>query len=88
MLQQRIEAGLAWLDTHYPHWKQDLLLETLNLGSCTYCILGQLEGYYFDAMERWRLTPEQMIELGFNIEIVGDYGVLTNAWRDVLAPVL
>jgi hypothetical protein len=38
----RVARGAAWLDKHYPNWWKTIDLGTLNVASCTRCVLGQV----------------------------------------------
>lgn len=39
-------AGAAWLDQRYPGWFVQINAEVLDLGDCSWCILGQLFDEY------------------------------------------
>lgn len=40
-IAERVAAGAAWLDEHRPGWVDRIDLETLDLGDCANCIVGQ-----------------------------------------------
>lgn len=50
---KEVAAGAEWLDANFPGWEREIDLGTLELQSCTNCILGQglrslygMNGYY------------------------------------------
>lgn len=38
----RVARGARWLDKNYPNWWKTIDLGTLNVASCTRCVLGQV----------------------------------------------
>jgi hypothetical protein len=48
-VEERVAAGVAWLDEHVPDWLGRIDLNRLELAACTQCVLGQLFGDYNDA---------------------------------------
>lgn len=84
----RIEAGVRLLDARAPGWEDRIDLRTLDLGSCTACVVGQL----FDIREDdllWQgfqaLGVEKPREYGFSLDwdlgYRATYGGLTRAWK-------
>ena len=55
-ITERVERGIALLDTHRPGWHRDINLTALDITSVRCCVLGQLYGYYYKGTE----------ELGFS----------------------
>jgi hypothetical protein len=84
-IAERVDAGAAWLDNHYPRWVDRIDLDTLDLGNCTRCIGGQLAGLYVTFLRRHGLTFGDAFLLGFNVGMGGDYALLTAAWRELIA---
>lgn len=41
-MRERVEKGAAFLDKHYPGWWEHIDLGTLEISSCTTCVLGQV----------------------------------------------
>lgn len=41
-LDQQVHEAAAWLDGRFPRWEQRVDPETLDIGSCTLCVWGQL----------------------------------------------
>jgi hypothetical protein len=48
-IEQRVEAGAAWLDASRPGWLDRIDLDELRMDYCDACILGQIFGDYWDA---------------------------------------
>ena len=51
VLLERVERGAARLDVMCPDWASRTTPETLNVGNCLACVLGQLFGHYLDGRE-------------------------------------
>lgn len=84
----RIEAGMALLDRQAPGWEDRVDLRTLDVSSCTRCVVGQL----FDVKEDdllylgfQALGVTHPREYGFSLDWkLGyrvSYGGLTRAWK-------
>lgn len=48
-LKDEVAKAAAVLDAEHPGWHEKINLASLNLGSCTNCILGQLDGHFMKA---------------------------------------
>ena len=48
-----VERGATWLDKRCPTWFQEINLDTLDLGSGNYCILGQTAKCLAPRASRW-----------------------------------
>lgn len=48
-IEERVDAGASWLDSHEPGWWQEGRIDTLtlNLSDCELCVGGQLSGTDF-----------------------------------------
>lgn len=86
--RERVSRGAAWLDKTYPHWVEKIDLGVLDLSDKCFCVLGQLEGCYWDACRKagwlelnsYRIRPENKpYEYGF-----GGYGIEPN-WEGISA---
>lgn len=78
-LQERAARGAAWLDQEMPGWANRIDTETLWLGSCTQCVLGQLYGH----IDKCPHTEEQWEDdNGFNLplEEADSWAELNDAW--------
>lgn len=69
-LAPRVERGMAWLDAHVPGWLDRIDMETLDIGDCDRCVLGQLFGS-FDAgifeVERTERPTDEVGGYGFTM---------------------
>lgn len=43
-----VKRGAYWMDEHHPGWARLIELNSLNMGNCDYCIIGQavIGGYW------------------------------------------
>jgi hypothetical protein len=87
--EQRVRNGIALLDQCYPGWRDSVILESLQMASCTRCVLGQLYGDYFKGA--WHIARgngsnnirEMAIHHGFSIPYIsGDprWELLRDEW--------
>jgi hypothetical protein len=90
-IAERVAAGAAFLDEHDPGWQERIDLDTLYIGSCERCILGQLhEDYAFGAS--WVYRTDYTADthgLGFMFRGAfshkhGDAEDLTDEWKRVI----
>ena len=51
-IQRRVAKGVAWLDRHKRGWAHSIDLKTLALESSRYCVLGQVFGDFWTALEQ------------------------------------
>jgi hypothetical protein len=94
--QARVARGAEVLDRHRPGWYRRVNLGTLQLETCTMCVLGQLGleegkgfsnmcGVLLNAENAWGLSPGSTVQWGFASE--PDEGkpqfwrTLTDAWK-------
>lgn len=59
-IRDRVQRGAALLDEKQPDWYMMVCVESLELGDCYKCVLGQLIGDYYDGRD-W-LFPEKRIQ--------------------------
>lgn len=64
-IADRVTAGAAFLDEHEPAWLGSLHLGDLDLDNYEQCVLGQLYGTFGSGADRFELTDEATIALGF-----------------------
>lgn len=93
-IEQRVAAGVAWLDENRSGWIDLVNLDTLDLSSCTLCVLGQLFGEYEDAPLAAKYTPDLAStgparSRGFEVayrtaSAYREYADLTAEWRRVI----
>lgn len=91
-VEQVVQNGIELLDTFYTvAWRDYIDLETLNLGSVSDCILGQLGASLshasFDGMlDLLNLSYGKASDHGFCVyDQLYDYVDLTRAWIDALS---
>ena len=85
----RARAGAVLLDAEYPGWAEEIDLDTLDMGDCIECVLGQLYGDYMDGMAALDPAaaesdeePAWAVDLGFNFgDMATEYSDLDRAWR-------
>lgn len=97
-LQNRVKAGIVFLDVAEPNWKKKIKLEELDLVNGNYCILGQIFGNYFKGKEKLGINNRIASELGFaemnklehvsSKELKPKYKALTAAWKKILKPMM
>lgn len=98
-VEQRVQAGAAWLDEHETGWVDRIDLDRLSLEHCKRCVLGQVFGDYYDAplagapysTEELYAYADAAQPLGFtgtrHDEMYGtdeEYAELTEAWRQLI----
>lgn len=84
---QKVQRGIEFLDENEPGWRQWIEIESLNLGDCEACILGQLFGTFDLGIGHYGLSCEKEEILGFNMwgnQNNEDWQQLTQAWKDAL----
>jgi hypothetical protein len=78
----QVNAGIKLLDEQQPGWRDKIDLETLNLGSCSVCVLGQIFGDYEEGTIELDIEDDPY-QYGFNA-LNGGMEQLTQAWKDAL----
>lgn len=82
ILKEKILRGLELLKKEYGEdWVEKIDPDRLDMSSCTYCVLGQLEGNYEVARDRLKITGSVY---GFDSGGSSGYRDLTEAWRLVI----
>lgn len=90
MYREEIVRGAAYLDKVRPGWRDQINLDTLDLGMCTTCVLGQLAGGkesdWATVLDSFSITfGEDEHDLGFNLWGEGEaWGTLTEEWREYI----
>lgn len=84
-IDERVTAGATYLDEVVPDWLGRIDVDTLDIASCSTCILGQLFGGSLDGRLRLELDLEFARDLGFyNYPDIWEYGDLTEAWKTLI----
>ena len=80
-VKDRVQKGIDLLqEKHGADWVDKIDLKSLNLGSTTECVLGQVYGDYHDGLKELQLHGESA-KYGFMSE--GEpYTVLDEEWAD------
>jgi hypothetical protein len=87
---ERVAAGVRWLDEHEPGWRDRIDVETLDVGDpCGCCPLSQVAGgrWYYDVLADAGLKTEDSVRFGFDRdegESVDVWAELQAAWERVL----
>lgn len=87
MSQRSVGDGAALLDVQRPTWYLEIDLETLDISSLRYCVLGQIYGAFHDGMKELDFDVDRCVAHGFcageNIEEDRKvhYNQLTDYWR-------
>ena len=81
LANRAVARGMAWLDANVPHWRAKLNVTSLDLQWPCKCVLGQLDGDFYEAVWKRKLTRDRVFQLGFSAPQGMRYGVLTAAWR-------
>ena len=82
-----VAAGAARLDGDEPGWADRVEPLTLDMGHCTYCVLGQLYQRFDDGLDALGLDGARACALGFDVAVRSavSYGQLTQLWRAEIA---
>ena len=81
---QAVARGIEWLEANVPRWRAKIDRETLDLAYRCKCVLGQLDGDFYEAVWRRKLDREQVRAYGLVAAPGMPYSVLTAAWRRAL----
>jgi hypothetical protein len=46
-----VRRGASWLDENYPNWANRIDLSKLSMNNCSYCVIGQAVGDYYDSIQ-------------------------------------
>lgn len=101
MYETEVARGMALLDERMPGWEHNIDLGSLDVGSPSRCVVGQLfEGGFTHGITELDLTDEdgyndvqREIEHGFEVPMVmtangyeeREYGPLTEEWTHQIA---
>lgn len=75
--------GAALLDQHRPGWHNNINLDTLNMASCSNCVVGQTFGGWTRGCEEMDIVGRSA-DYGFDTNSLSTYDELTDAWRELI----
>ncbi|UVD39747.1 hypothetical protein SEA_ROSEPHARIE_84 [Streptomyces phage RosePharie] len=79
----QVQSGIKLLDGYFGSraaWTKDIDLDTLDLGSCGVCVLGQLFGDYSEGLDTLNIGGGY----SYGFDTSGSFRELTQAWKDAL----
>jgi hypothetical protein len=73
---ERVQAGLAFLDSHIQNWMDGVDLETLHMAGCGQCILGQLFSSFWNSHSHMSptLSRAEFQDFAKSLGFYADYG--------------
>lgn len=83
-MKENVERGARLLDEKNPGWAEKVNLDTLAMGSCNVCVLGNVYGHYLKGCSNLGLQRCET-KHGFYIEVISsskDWDVLADLWRE------
>jgi hypothetical protein len=81
--EQRVMKGITFLDNAYGlEWPQKINWEELDIRDTKKCILGQLEGEYFNALQKFNAPEGFGADHGFYPSLWESGKKLTAVWRE------
>lgn len=85
-VEERVQAGLAWVIARYGKDRAMAIdLHKLDLVKSRCCVLGQLEGDYWEGLRDNHLTLSQAAQLGFQLfQDFEEYQALNATWCALL----
>jgi hypothetical protein len=88
-ITRRVAAGVALLDEQRPDWDQAIDLHTLQISSCTRCVLGQLHSDVSHGYAEYGIDDNDAWRFGFDQYGIGcgkaEYSLLTAEWKRVIS---
>lgn len=82
--KQRVLAGAQFLTKTYGvKWKKKVKLDSLDLESSSYCILGQTDSDFSEHRTKLELSYKKCEDYGF-IKKNAKYKSLTKTWKEYL----
>jgi hypothetical protein len=87
-LRTAVAAGAVLLDTHRPGWRDSVDISTLNMGSYSRCVLGQLYDGFGEGMRVLGvhgLTGSAPTVADFGFAAGGDWWLSADDYRQQLA---
>lgn len=66
-LEGAVTRGAAFLDEKAPGWFHRLDRNALEMNDCSRCVLGQLFGNYYAALEARQYSTDEAAGMGFSV---------------------
>lgn len=84
--ERAVKRGVKWLDANVPNWRARIDVASLDLQFPCKCVLGQLDGNFYEAVWTYRLERSEVSHLGFlaSTRLGTTYRWLNAAWRRAL----
>lgn len=85
-IEERVDAGIRFLDEKVPDWRNKVNPATLDIGNSWNCPLGQIYGIYVEGLRWLGLTSMTASRYGFERDhytqnIWDDINALNAEWR-------
>lgn len=82
---ERVNRGCEWLDQNQEGWLDKIDLGKFNIKDCSWCVLGQLNGDYYEYLEDNEYSDEWACYLGFgaddSLKQEGYLDVVNEVWK-------
>jgi len=91
-IADRVANGTAYLEEHFPDWRDRIDVAGLDMGHEEHCVMGQLMGNYDQWSREAEVSTDAAYRLGLYERWTADtlymlddrYALLTRAWRQYL----
>jgi len=86
-VKKRVAKGIEFMNREYgKYWLRKLTPEEISLRDGKSCILGQVEGDFFEGMNKLGIGHDEAKELGFDISgnirtAINEYDLLDRTWK-------
>lgn len=81
---EAVRRGMKWLDANVPNWREKVDVDSLDLQAPCGCVLGQIDGDFYEAVWKRRLERQEVLDRGFTASPGITFRTLTAAWRRAL----
>lgn len=87
-IQERVAAGVAWLDAEYPGWEMNIDQGRFDFRACSRCVLGQVANDFWNIVssgtmlycEGQKLLFSEAINMGFTVSDNPPRSVQNDEW--------
>ena len=89
MFEEQIKRGVQVLNEKKPGWAYSINIESLNIITPAYCVLGQVYGGYSDGLAELRIHYVDAGNYGFTLttlpsDAAEDWDTLTQEWKETI----